>query len=543
MVTIPSSVTIASGAILSDEPDLEPEAMLTTSPVEVMSSAPPLEPEAMITTSPEEVMCSASPFEPEATMTVSLEPKAIASTLPVEGSQSCPVCHVGVKEHLGRHAHQHLPWFIGRDTACWVCDTQFVKSGKLRKHVTENPSHRPFVMTEDQQRWGGLMKNLLLSLLEAYGLDNAENLVGLVRSSSNLALSAVKGEGLSRALTLCEEFCGFLGVSMPAEGIQVTPPNCAAGLVYWRTLLRLIGALPEIVQGSFHKKLVVGGLPPLDESGCETGSLPRVVDSHVHFDLLLKRNGVGDAQGLMQRVAPGFDKYNLAGIVTNFCFPSGWPERAKYDMIVGDQIPVYSAFGIHPRMAHVGTENDLTRLRQMLSWPRVVALGEVGLDYSGDGYRNRDGQMRILGKMLGLLEGSRQALVIHCREGGKGSASKDCLGILREGLAGDQKIHRHCFVGTWGEAQEWSGAFSNVYFGFTSILLKGDSRVEEAAIKIPLDQILLESDGPYLPLRGESCSHPWSLWPIAERLGELRRVPVEQILGACLLNSQRVYGI
>ncbi len=197
---------------------------------------------------------------------------------------------------------------------------------------------------------------------------------------------------------------------------------------------------------------------------------------------------------------------------------------------------VYFAAGVHPQEAAGAAVGYQQRIRELASHPKCVALGEIGLDYHYD-LPPRDVQRRILEEQLLLAEELGMPVIIHERE-----ATGEMLEILRRhrGITGVV----HCFSGSWETARElldmgWFLSFTGV------ITFKNARRPCEVAARMPLDRLMLETDSPYLtpvPHRGERNSS-LMLPFIAERISQLRGIPIDELVNAASENGRRFFRI
>ncbi|KAH7938052.1 hypothetical protein HPB49_019552 [Dermacentor silvarum] len=204
---------------------------------------------------------------------------------------------------------------------------------------------------------------------------------------------------------------------------------------------------------------------------------------------------------------------------------------------------VWGAFGCHPHMARHYDEDVEEDLIAALEQRSVVALGEIGLDYSAKNKCDRMMQQRVFRRQLQLARNGRLPLVIHSRD-----SSNDTLRILKEMVPGDWPIHRHCFTGDWSEAQLWMDTFPNLCLGLTPLVgFPNAGPVAEVGRRIPLERLLLETDAPYFLPKSESGrlaqSHPGMAIHVATWLSNVRKIPVQDILEAVRENTREIYRI
>jgi len=194
-----------------------------------------------------------------------------------------------------------------------------------------------------------------------------------------------------------------------------------------------------------------------------------------------------------------------------------------------------------PKLHHLSAKEyeDDARLAAWAAKPQVVAIGEIGLDY----YWEKDAEKRLLQqrvfvRQLDLARQLHLPVCIHDRE-----AHGDTLAILKKEARGMTGV-LHCFSGSWEMAQEvlrmgW-------YLGVDGPLTyKNAAKLPEIVQKIPLDRLLLETDAPYLapvPKRGKR-NEPAYVVHVAEKVAELRNVPLGEIAAATTQNAMRLYRI
>jgi len=262
------------------------------------------------------------------------------------------------------------------------------------------------------------------------------------------------------------------------------------------------------------------------------------VDTHCHIDSY-ERHAGESFDALLERLAHDADPN--VGLPEAFvhvaCDPADF-DRArelseKYDN-------VYAAYGIHPEYVDTETPEDEARLLEFLAHPKCVACGEFGLDYhyAPD---SAPRQVALFERHLRLGLESGKPLVLHLRE-----ADSDALAVLRNADLRNHKIHVHCFTGTPEFVANLLKLDAEIYIGFTGIItFKNAQNVRDAAFLVPPGQMLLETDSPYMapiPYRGKPC-HSGYIPYIAQKLAEIKQMPVEELYRQCRENTRRCYGI
>lgn len=197
---------------------------------------------------------------------------------------------------------------------------------------------------------------------------------------------------------------------------------------------------------------------------------------------------------------------------------------------------IYAAVGVHPQDTHAMTDEDLIALRDMAADPKVVAIGEIGLDYHWDD-TPRDVQQHWFRKQLVLACELNLPVIIHDRE-----AHGDCLDIVRE-----TDYHNgvfHCYSGSAEMAAQLVQLGWHISFTGT-VTFKNAVNVKAAAKCVPLERLLIETDCPYLaptPLRG-TRNTPANVRYVAQEIARLRDMDVEAVADATLQNGKRLFGI
>ncbi|MCM1127225.1 MAG: TatD family hydrolase [Lachnospiraceae bacterium] len=199
---------------------------------------------------------------------------------------------------------------------------------------------------------------------------------------------------------------------------------------------------------------------------------------------------------------------------------------------------VYGSAGIHPSETAGLTEQDMEWLLEMSKREKIVAIGEIGLDYHWQ-EPEREVQKRWFKEQLKLAEQTHLPVIIHSRD-----AAADTLEILKEWDSHKTKGVIHCFSYTWETAKEYLAM--DYYFGIGGVLtFKNAKKLKEAVMQIPMERILLETDCPYLapePYRGKRNQSDYILYA-AEKLAELKGLDREKVLEITNSNAKNFYGI
>lgn len=197
---------------------------------------------------------------------------------------------------------------------------------------------------------------------------------------------------------------------------------------------------------------------------------------------------------------------------------------------------VWAAVGVHPEEARNMTDADYDELRRLYAQPRVVAVGEIGLDYHYEDACPREKQLEVFERQLLLAQELGAPVIVHDRE-----AHEDVLRLLQKhpvrGVV-------HCFSGSVEMLREVVKLGMYIGLGGT-VTFKNARRPVEAAVAVPADRLLLETDAPYMaptPYRGKRCDSGMIAYTAA-RIAELRGVPVEAVLEQTRQNACTLFGI
>ncbi|TXC84993.1 YchF/TatD family DNA exonuclease [Metabacillus litoralis] len=251
-------------------------------------------------------------------------------------------------------------------------------------------------------------------------------------------------------------------------------------------------------------------------------------DTHAHLNAIQYEE---DLEEVIQRalsenvthiVVVGFDRQTItrAMELTN-----------NYDMI-------YAAVGWHPVDAIDMTDEDLAWIKELSAHPKVVAIGEMGLDYHWD-KSPKDVQKDVFRKQIKLAKEVNLPIIIHNRD-----ATEDVVSILQEENASEVGGIMHCFTGSAEVAKQCLDM--NFYISFGGpVTFKNAKKPKEVAKEIPMDRLLIETDCPYLtphPFRGKR-NEPSYVKYVAEQIAELREMNYEEFAQKTSDNARKVFGI
>ncbi len=251
-------------------------------------------------------------------------------------------------------------------------------------------------------------------------------------------------------------------------------------------------------------------------------------DTHAHLNAEQFEEDVEEvikrakSAGVSNILVVGFDEKTIKGAIRL---------ADDYDLI-------YAAIGWHPVDAIDMTDDHLKWIEQLASHPKVIALGEMGLDYYWD-KSPKEIQKEVFRKQIKLAKKVKLPIIIHNRD-----AHEDIVKILQEEEAEEVGGIMHCFSSSLEIAKQCIEM--NFYISFGGpVTFKNAKRPKEVAKEIPLDRLLIETDCPYLtphPYRGKR-NEPSYIQLIAEEIAKLKNSPYEQIILATNENAKRLFAI
>ncbi len=199
---------------------------------------------------------------------------------------------------------------------------------------------------------------------------------------------------------------------------------------------------------------------------------------------------------------------------------------------------LYAVIGWHPVDAVDCTNADLEWIEELSAHPKVVGIGETGLDYHWD-KSPKDIQQEVFRKQIQLAKKLQLPIIIHNRE-----ATEDVLTILKEENAAEVGGIMHCFGGSVETAQISIDMNFMISLG-GPVTFKNAKKPKEVAAQIPLEHLLIETDAPYLaphPYRGKR-NEPSYVTLVAEEIARLRDLPVEEVAKITTQNAERFFKL
>jgi len=251
-------------------------------------------------------------------------------------------------------------------------------------------------------------------------------------------------------------------------------------------------------------------------------------DTHVHLNAeqfsedLLEVIQRAEAEGVERMVVVGFDR----------------PTITRAMELIEEYEFIYASIGWHPVDAIDMIDEDLIWIEELAKHPKVVALGEMGLDYYWD-KSPKDIQQEVFRKQIRLAKKINLPIVIHNRD-----ATSDIVTILKEENAAEVGGIMHCFSGSVEIAKEC--VEMNFYISLGGpVTFKNAKKPKEVAELIPLEKLLIETDCPYLaphPHRGKR-NEPGYVKLVAQEIAQLKGITFEEVAQATTENAKKLFGI
>lgn len=251
----------------------------------------------------------------------------------------------------------------------------------------------------------------------------------------------------------------------------------------------------------------------------------KIIDSHAHYD-----DSAFDRD--REQLLSSMFESSVELVIEMGCSM----ESSRNSVALSQKYPqIYAAVGVHPEDCGKVYDGYIEELKQLSRNEKVVAIGEIGLDYHYDGF-DREKQIEVFEQQLILAQRLNLPVVIHSRD-----ATKDCMELLKKYKP---KGVVHCFSGSAETAKEIISL--GMYIGFTGVLtFKNARKAIEACEVIPTDRLLLETDCPYMapvPFRGKRCDSTMIRFT-AEKMAEIKGVTPDKIQEICNNNAKILFAI
>jgi TatD DNase family protein len=251
-------------------------------------------------------------------------------------------------------------------------------------------------------------------------------------------------------------------------------------------------------------------------------------DTHVHLNAEQYEDDLQEVinraleKGVQNMVVVGFDEPTIKKAIQI---------AETYDFI-------YASVGWHPVDAIDMTDEHLAWIEKLAQHPKVVALGEMGLDYHWD-KSPKEVQKDVFRRQIRLARKVNLPIIIHNRD-----ATEDVVTILKEERVEEVGGIMHCFTGSIEVAKKCMEM--NMYISFGGpVTFKNAKKPKEVATELPLDKLLIETDCPYLtphPFRGKR-NEPGYVSYVAEQIAELKGITYEELADITTANAKQLFGI
>lgn len=251
------------------------------------------------------------------------------------------------------------------------------------------------------------------------------------------------------------------------------------------------------------------------------------VDSHCHINFHELVENITDLMGKMQQ----------NDVVSALCVSVSLADFPQVLSLAEQYSHIYASVGVHPDYEDV-EEPSAARLVELAQHPKIIAIGETGLDYyrltgnldwQRERFRNHIRASRLCGKPL----------IIHTR-----SAAEDTLRIMAEEQAAEASGVMHCFTESWEVAE--AALAMGFYISFSGIVtFKNAKQIKDVAQRVPLDRMLIETDSPYLapvPFRGK-LNQPAYVKHVAEEIALLRGISLDEVGQRTTENFTRLFKL
>ncbi len=255
-----------------------------------------------------------------------------------------------------------------------------------------------------------------------------------------------------------------------------------------------------------------------------------LIDSHAHIQ---GKEYAGEAEAVISRAhAAGIEKIIAVGGAGDMS------SNTEAIALAESFANVYATVGMHPHDAKDVGADEMEKLKALCAHPKVIAVGETGLDYYYD-HSPRDVQRHVFAQFIHMASETGLPIVVHERD-----AAGDAAELLRGEGAGKLRGVIHCFTGNYDAACAYLDL--GFYISFTGIItFKNADPLREVVRKVPLERMLIETDSPYLtpvPHRGKR-NEPLYVRFVAETIAKVKELAVEEVARVTTENVKHLFRI
>ena len=255
-----------------------------------------------------------------------------------------------------------------------------------------------------------------------------------------------------------------------------------------------------------------------------------LIDSHAHIQ---GKEYAGEAEAVIKRAhAAGVGKIIAVGGAGDMS------SNTEAIALASSFANVYATVGMHPHDAKDVGEDELRALRELTAHPKVIAVGETGLDYYYN-HSPHDVQRRIFGQFICMARETGLPIVVHERD-----AAQEAAELLHAEGGGELRGVIHCFTGNYDAACAYLDL--GFYLSFTGIItFKNAAALRDVVRKVPLERMLVETDSPYLtpvPHRGKR-NEPAYVRLVAETVSEVKEISFEDVAAVTTANVRALFTV
>ncbi len=461
----------------------------------------------------------------------------------------CVLCGLKVAGRMRDHVLQsHLPWYFEPTRVCWSCQRPTGGTGFLTAQHKE--CDNPWLDDARMAGWVWRMNCLFQYLADYFGAEDPKKFFGNIVKWGWTAsrFGRINPSPVLVVLMRMWELTNHGARAMGWEELSSSPLPGLPALANWRNMVCVLEHTSIQFRECFRLmdgQVILRPVPRGRVVPCR----PLTIDAHCHLTRTLKDHNVRTLWDLKKKVHDG--DVELQHVVNNAVTQEEWDDIERLN--VDPTLSVVNSFGLHPHDASDEfSVQSQAALSQLVSLPSCCAVGEIGLDYHRHAdLDERRCQKENLGILCAMALKFGKPVIVHCRpRSGEQPEQivKDCIEEMRKILPAQHPVHIHCFSGGVLEYNLWHAAFSKSYFGISALLFGGvgvkRQALEKVVSNLSLDELLLETDSPYLPPPGVSvANHPWAVGKVAERVSQLMRVSKSLVLEVARRNACLFYGL